>query len=49
MVLEELSKKQLVKVLWLERNHIAKQVQLNLDNFEQAYRRLTGKTKDSLA
>lgn len=45
MVLEELSKKKLVKVLWLERNHIAKQVQLNLDNVEQAYREINRQNK----
>lgn len=45
MVLEELSKKQLVKVLWLERNHIAKKVQLNLDNVELAYREVNRESK----
>jgi len=45
MVLEELTKKQLVKVLWLERNHIAKRVQLNLDNVELAYKEISRQNK----
>jgi hypothetical protein len=45
MVLEELRRKKLVKVLWLERNHIAKQVQLNLDNVEQAYKEINRQDK----
>lgn len=45
MVLEDLARKQLVKVLWLERNHIAKKVQLNLDNVEQAYKEINRSDK----
>lgn len=45
MVLEDLSKKKLVKVLWLEMNHIAYRVQLNLDNVELAYKEINRQNK----
>lgn len=45
MVLEGLCKKKLVKVLWLEKNHIAKKVQLNLDNVELAYKEVNRQNK----
>lgn len=47
MVLEELTRKQLVKVLWLENNHIVKKVQLNLDNVELAYKEINRQDKKS--
>jgi len=40
MVLEELSRKKLIEVHWLERNHIAHRVQLILDNVELAYKEI---------
>ena len=45
MVLEDLSKKKLVKVLWLEKNHIARRVQLNLNNVDQAYKEIKREDK----
>lgn len=45
MVLEDLSKKKLVKALWLEKNHIARRVQLNLDNVDQAYKEINREDK----
>lgn len=45
MVLEDLSEKKLVKVLWLEKNHIARRVQLNLDNVDQAYKEIKREDK----
>lgn len=45
MVLEDLSKKKLVKALWLEKNHIARRVQLNLDNVDQAYKEIKREDK----
>src|SRR5690554_8071168 len=43
MVLEELSRKKLIVVHWLERNHIAHRVQLILDNVERSEERRVGK------
>lgn len=40
LVLSELEAKQLVTIQWFEKDHIAKQVHLNLDNVEQVYREI---------
>lgn len=48
MVLEELSKKKITNVLWLEKDHIVRRVQLNLANVDQAYKEIKRRDKKTV-